>query len=59
MPYKNFKQPNIIIINESLRLKAYKGDCSFALPWYQDEVVYYNSEGITDKSKIPDIYKSR
>lgn len=54
MAYKDFNQPNIIYIDDNLRLKAYDGNYEQAIPWYQDEVVYYNSEGITDVSKIPD-----
>ena len=46
-------QPKIINIDDNLRLRAYDGNYLTGLPWYQDEVVYYNSEGITDKSKIP------
>lgn len=53
MPYKEFKQPDTIKIDKSLRLRIYDGDYMLGLPWYRDEVVYYNSEGITDKSKIP------
>jgi len=54
MPYRNFKQPEIIEIDTNLRLRAYDGNYQVAVPWYQNEVVYYNSEGITDKNKIPD-----
>lgn len=54
MAYKDFEQPIIIEIDEKLRLRAYDGNYSIAIPWYQDEVVYYNSEGITDTSRIPD-----
>lgn len=54
MAYKNFKQPEIIDISENLRLKAYKDEYEIALSWYRDKEVYYNSEGITDISKIPD-----
>lgn len=54
MAYKDFVQPQIINIDNELRLRAYDGNYMQAVPWYQDEVVYYNSEGITDISKIPD-----
>lgn len=54
MPIKGIQQPDIINIDEALRLRAYDGNYLTGLPWYQKEVVYYNSEGITDQSKIPD-----
>lgn len=54
MPLPGVIQPDIIQINDNLRLKAYSGDESVALPWYHDPVVYYNSEGVTDPEKIPD-----
>lgn len=54
MAYKDFVQPQIINIDKEARLRAYDGNYNQAIPWYQDEVVYYNSEGITDTSKIPD-----
>ena len=47
-------QPEMIDIDENLRLRKYDGNYLTGLPWYQNEVVYYNSEGITDKNKIPD-----
>ncbi len=55
MPLENVTQPPIIQINETLRLKAYDGHHDFALSWYQDPVVYYNSEGITDPNLIPNM----
>jgi GNAT superfamily N-acetyltransferase len=54
MPINGIVQPEIINIDETLRLRAYDGNFLTGLPWYQNEVVYYNSEGITDKSRIPD-----
>lgn len=54
MGYKDFVQPQIINIDKEVRLRAYDGNYNQAIPWYQDAVVYYNSEGITDTSKIPD-----
>lgn len=54
MAYKDFVQPQIINIDNEVRLRSYDGNYQQAIPWYQDEVVYYNSEGITDTSKIPD-----
>jgi len=54
MPFNGVIQPHIINIDDNLRLRAYDGDYLAALPWYQNPVVYYNSEGITDITKIPD-----
>ena len=54
MALKEFVQPEIIDINESLRLRKYDGHYEVFLPGYQNPVVYQNSEGIFDESKIPD-----
>ncbi len=54
MAVEGIPQPDIIRIDENLRLRKYDGSYLTGLPWYRDEVVYYNSEGITDESKIPD-----
>ncbi len=47
-------QPKIIKVDDKIRLRAYDGNYMLAVPWYQDETVYYNSEGITDPREIPD-----
>ena len=36
MPISGVKQPEIIQIDEELRLRKYSKDNSFALPWYRD-----------------------
>ncbi len=54
LPLNGVVQPEFIEIDEYLRLRAYHGNFIIGLPWYQNQVVYYNSEGITDKLKIPD-----
>lgn len=54
MAYKNFEQPKIIKVRDDIRLRIYDGNYQLAVQWYKEEVVYYNSEGITDPSKIPD-----
>lgn len=54
MPLNGFIQPETITVDDTLRLRKYDGNYLTGLPWYQNEVVYYNSEGITDKDKIPD-----
>ena len=52
MPLPKIRQPEIIEINSSLRLRAYDGNYMVALPWYQDELVRRFSEGVTDENKI-------
>lgn len=54
MPFQNVLQPEFIKIDDMLRLRKYDGNYEIAIPWYQDPVVYYNSEGITDPKDIPD-----
>ena len=51
MGFANNKQPNFIQIDESLRLRAYDGNHSIAVLWYQDDIVRKFSEGITDPNK--------
>ena len=53
MALKELEQPEIIDINDSLRLRKYDGHYELFLPGYQNPVVYQNSEGIFDESKIP------
>lgn len=55
MALKEFEQPEIININDSLRLRKYDGHYEVFLPGYQNPVVYQNSEGIFDESRIPDL----
>ncbi len=55
MPLPGIAQPNIIPLTSSCRLRRYDGHYELALPGYQDPAVYENSEGIFDKSKIPDL----
>ena len=53
MALKEFEQPEIIDISDTLRLRKYDGHYELFLPGYQNPVVYQNSEGIFDESKIP------
>lgn len=55
MALKDFVQPEVIEINEWLRLRRYDGHYELLLPGYQDPVVYQNSEGIFDENRIPDM----
>ena len=55
MALKEFEQPEIIEIHDALRLRKYDGRFDLLLPGYQNPVVYQNSEGIFDESRIPDL----
>lgn len=55
MALKDFTQPEIIQISETLRLRKFDGNHERFLPGYQDPCVYQNSEGIFDPDKIPDM----
>ena len=55
MALKEFEQPEIIDISDSLRLRKYDGHYELFLPGYQNPVVYQNSEGIFDESRIPNL----
>lgn len=54
MALPGIEQPDFLWIEDWLRLRKYNGDYQVAIKWYQDPVVYYNSEGITNQEKIPD-----
>ena len=55
MALKEFVQPERIDISDTLRLRKYDGHYELFLPGYQNPVVYQNSEGIFDESKIPNL----
>ena len=55
MALKEFEQPEIIDINDSLRLRKYDRHYELFLLGYRDPVVYQNSEGIFDEGRIPDL----
>jgi RimJ/RimL family protein N-acetyltransferase len=49
MPFNNIVQPDIIEIDENLRLrKTDESENETALPWYQNPMVLYYSEGMTE-----------
>ena len=48
MPIQGIKQPVIIQIDESLRLRKYDGIYDFALEWYQDSETVYLVDGKRD-----------
>ncbi len=49
------QQPEIIEIEQALRLRKFDGNIERMVEGYKDPVVYQNSEGIFDEDKIPDI----
>ena len=55
MALNNILQPETIPICDWLRLRKYDGNFSLFLPGYQNPVVYQNSEGIFDESRIPNL----
>ena len=55
MALKEVEQPEIIHISDSLRLRKYDGHYELFLPGYQNPVVYQNSEGLFDESRIPNL----
>lgn len=54
MPINQNKQPEVIELENGIRLVAYDGRHEDALVWYTNQFVYYNSEGITDDN-IPNM----
>lgn len=60
MPIKWIKQPDILNIDENLRLVKYHSDYSLALKWYQDlETVWLvdGDEEIYDETLLEKMYK--
>lgn len=55
MALKDTLQPEYIPVCENLRLRRYDGNYAVFLPGYRDPVVYRDSEGIFDESRIPDL----
>ena len=55
MPIEGIAQPDTICLSDHIRLRKYDGHAEVALPGYCDPVVYQNSEGIFDESRIPDL----
>ena len=45
MSIQGISQPEIIQIDETLRLRRYDGKCDFALPWYQNTDTVYLVDG--------------
>lgn len=51
MPFQGIEQPDIIQVDNQIRLRKYDGNFAKAYPWYQDDLVRRFSEGITDPNK--------
>lgn len=47
MPISGIKQPNIISIEDNIRLRKYDGIYDFAISWYQDEETVKLVDGVT------------
>ena len=52
MAIQGIVQPEIIQINDTLRLRKYDGICEFALEWYQDEDMIYMVDGVKNAYNI-------
>ena len=48
MPIPGIEQPQIIPVDESLRLRAYYGEHGFALGWYQDTELVHLVDGVRE-----------
>ena len=46
MPIPNIKQPEILDLDEILRLRKFDEDFDFAFSWYQDEELVYLVDGV-------------
>jgi len=55
MSLNDIVHPDILDINEWLRLRKYDGHYEVFLPGYQDPFVYQNSEGIFDVDRVPNL----
>lgn len=49
-------QPEIIVIDRSLRLRKYSDDCEFALGWYQDEETLFLVDGKNEPYDMERLY---
>lgn len=45
MPLNGICQPELLAVDEGLRLRRYDGEHAFALPWYQDEQTLWLVDG--------------
>ena len=49
MPITGIEQPEILQIDENLRLRKFDGKYDFALEWYQDEEVVWLVDGVKNR----------
>lgn len=49
MPIANIPQPDILPVDNYLRLRRFDHRCDFALPWYQDEELTRLVDGAPDR----------
>ena len=57
MAIEGIEQPEMIEIDNSLRLRAYTDDCAFALEWYQDEETLWLVDGIKTPYDMEKLYR--
>ncbi len=60
MPIENVIQPDIIQIDDQLRLRKYDGNHDFALTWYQDEETLMLVDGVNkpyDEDRLGRMYR--
>lgn len=57
MAIKGIEQPEMIEIDENLRLRKYTDDCSFALEWYQDEETLVLVDGANVPYDMEKLYR--
>ena len=59
MPMQGIAQPELLMVDEGLRLRRYDGEHAFALPWYQDEETLWLVDGCRepyDEAKLARMY---
>ncbi|MBR4080259.1 MAG: GNAT family N-acetyltransferase [Clostridia bacterium] len=59
MPISGILQPELIPVDDALRLRRYGGAHDFALPWYQDEETLWLLDGIRepyDEARLAAMY---
>lgn len=57
MAISGITQPEIIEIDEQLRLRKYSNDCAFALAWYQDVETVYLVDGVKKPYDMEKLYR--
>jgi len=60
MPIQGIEQPELIPVDENIRLRKYDGVHDFALVWYQDPEVVWLVDGVRtpyDAEKLGRMYR--